>query len=113
MEFSQDLIRGSIVPIVLALLKDRSMYGYEILKLVNVRTNGRLEWKEGTLYPALHRLEADKLVKAFWQDAPADEAPGRKRKYYTITRKGLAELAHRTQEWTQFSGAVNAIILGG
>ena len=112
MEFSQDLIRGSIVPIVLALLKDRSMYGYEILKLVNARTSGRLEWKEGTLYPALHRLEADGLVKAYWQDAPADEAPGRKRKYYTITRKGTAELAHRTEEWTQFSGAVNAIILG-
>ncbi len=121
MEFSQDLVRGSIVPIILALLKDRAMYGYEIVKLVNARTNGRLEWKEGTLYPALHRLEADGLVKASWADAPAAEAPGptgartggRKRKYYAVTRKGLAELASRTQEWTQFSQAVNAIILGG
>ncbi|MHC4718466.1 MAG: PadR family transcriptional regulator, partial [Planctomycetota bacterium] len=50
MDFSQDLVRGSIVPIVLALLHERAMYGYEIVKVVNARTNGRLEWKEGTLY---------------------------------------------------------------
>jgi DNA-binding PadR family transcriptional regulator len=113
MEFSQDLIRGSIVPIILAMLKGRAMYGYEIVKFVNVRTGGRLEWKEGTLYPALHRLEADGLVVSHWEDAPASEAPGRKRKYYSMTRKGRAELTHRTAEWGQFSQAVNAILLGG
>ena len=80
MEFSQDLIRGSVVPIVLSLLKDRPMYGYEIVKVVNARTGGRLEWKEGTLYPTLHRLQAARLISARWADAPSDEAPGRKRK---------------------------------
>ena len=63
MEFSKDLIRGNVVPIILALLKDRTMYGYEIVKVVNSRTDGRFEWKEGTLYPTLHRLEADGMLK--------------------------------------------------
>ena len=112
MDFSQDLVRGSIVPIVLALLKDRPMYGYEIVKVVNARTGGRLEWKEGTLYPTLHRLQADGLVHARWADAPEDEAPGRKRKYYSITNKGRAELARRSDEWRQFSFSVNALLLG-
>ena len=113
MEFSKDLIRGSIVPIVLTLLKDRPMYGYQIVKVVNARTGGRLEWKEGTLYPALHRLEADGLISSKWADAPSDEAPGRRRKYYSISRKGKAELARRSEEWREFSVAVSSIVLGG
>ena len=113
MDFSKDLIRGSVVPIVLSLLDERPMYGYEIVKVVNARTGGRLEWREGTLYPTLHRLQATGLVSAAWADAPADEAPGRKRKYYSITRKGRAELARRNEEWRQFPAAVNAILLGG
>ncbi len=112
MDFSQDLIRGSVVPVILAMLKDRPMYGYEILKLVNSRTNGQLEWKEGTLYPTLHRLQAQRYITAKWADAPSDEAPGRKRKYYSITRKGLAEFTRRTEEWSEFSLAVNAILFG-
>ena len=59
MEFSQDLVKGTFVPVILSLLKERPMYGYEIVKIVNTRTNGLLEWKEGTLYPILHRLQAD------------------------------------------------------
>ena len=112
MDFSQDLIRGSIVPIVLSLLKDRPMYGYEMVKVVNARTDGCLEWKEGTLYPTLHRLQGGGLISARWADAPADQAPGRKRKYYSLTRKGRAELACRAEEWTQFSTAVNALLVG-
>ena len=110
MDFSHDLIRGSVVPIVLSLLKDKPMYGYEMVKVVNARTGGKLEWKEGTLYPALHRLSAAGLVSGKWRDAPKNEAPGRKRKYYSITRKGLTELSRRTQEWKQFSLAVDTMM---
>ena len=113
MDFSKDLIRGSIVPVVLSLLRERPMYGYEIVKVVNARTGGRLEWREGSLYPTLHRLQATGLLSARWADAPSDEAPGRKRKYYAITGKGRAELARRSEEWRQFSVAVNAVLLGG
>jgi PadR family transcriptional regulator len=120
MEFGQDLVKGSIVPIVLALLDERPMYGYEIVKLVNARSGGRLEWKEGTLYPTLHKLQADGLLKARWADPPASsggtsgdgEAGGRKRKYYSITGKGAAELKRRRGEWREFTSAVNGILLG-
>src|SRR5688572_32529780 len=71
MDFSQDLVRGSVVPVVLALLRERPMYGYEMVKHVNARTGGRLNWREGTLYPALHRLESDGLVTAQWREARA------------------------------------------
>jgi PadR family transcriptional regulator len=128
MEFGQDLIKGSIVPIVLALLRERPMYGYEIVKLVNARSGGRLEWKEGTLYPTLHRLESEGLLRSQWAPggaaAPAGErGPGggndgaggatRQRKYYAITGKGRSELARRSDEWREFSTAVNRILLGG
>jgi len=111
MDFSQDLVRGSVVPIVLALLKDKPMYGYEMVKVVNARTGGRFEWREGTLYPALHKLEADRLVTSRWQDVPGEKGEGRSRKYYYITKKGLAELHRRSEEWKEFSFAVNACIL--
>ena len=125
MDFSQDLIRGSVVPIVLALLEERPRYGYEIVKIVNARTNGRFEWKEGTLYPTLHRLEADRLVRSRWRDKTGIEPEGgsgggasggggaKRRKYYAITRRGLGELARRRAEWRQFSEAVNAMLIGG
>ena len=111
MSFSQDLIKGSIVPIILALLKDQAMYGYEIVKLVNVRTGGEFEWKEGTLYPTLHRLEGAGMVKSKWQQVQTDKKAERKRKYYSITRKGQAELARRTEEWRRFSAAVNVMLM--
>jgi PadR family transcriptional regulator PadR len=110
MDFSQDLIRGSIVPIVLSLLRERPMYGYEIVKLVNARSGGRLQWREGTLYPTLHKLESEHLLNAEWMDAPEDEAPGRKRKYYAITRNGRTELERRSREWHDFTDAVARVM---
>ena len=57
MAVNSDLMRGVAEPVILKLLAERTMYGYEIIRLVNERTNGAFEWKEGTLYPCLHRLE--------------------------------------------------------
>ncbi|HZZ42381.1 MAG TPA: PadR family transcriptional regulator [Tepidisphaeraceae bacterium] len=108
MDFSQDLVKGSVVPVVLALLRERRMYGYEMVKQVNARTGGKLEWKEGTLYPTLHRLEGDGLIKAEWE-----EEAGRMRKYYGITGKGRRELERRAEEWKAFSSAVNVLLEGG
>ena len=83
------------------------MYGYEIVKLVNQRTGGRFQWKEGSLYPCLHRLEAAGLLKAVWREAPS----GKARKYYRITRRGRRELASRTAEWREFIEAVNGVLM--
>ena len=109
MNFSQELVKGSIVPVVLKLLKERPMYGYEIVKVVKNRTGGRFEWKEGTLYPALHRLQAQGLVKAKWETAPS----GKRRKYYYLTRKGHQALTVRLAELREFSVALNAIAFAG
>ena len=110
MGFSQDLIRGSVVPIVLNLLNERTMYGYEMVKLVDARTGGKLQWREGTLYPALHRLESEGLLRSEWQMAPSSEGKGRKRKYYAISSKGRAELSRRVKEWEQFSLSINTML---
>ena len=108
MEFDGELVKGSIVPIVLRLLSAREMYGYEMVKVVKERSGGRLEWKEGTLYPCLHRLESKGLVRSAWRESDS----GKKRKYYAVTRRGLRELERRTTEWGEFAGAVNALLLG-
>ena len=109
MNFSQDLIKGSIVPVVLKLLKERPMYGYEMVKVVKDRTGGRFEWKEGTLYPALHRLEAEGLLRAKWELAPTQK----RRKYYYLTRKGRRALEVKIAELREFSVALNAIAFAG
>ena len=110
MEVSQDLVKGSIVPVVLALVRERPMYGYEMVKLVNARTGGKLEWREGTLYPTLHKLESERLISSAWRDSPDGARP---RKYYSITRSGRRELERRAAEWREFSGAVNRVLEAG
>jgi DNA-binding PadR family transcriptional regulator len=110
MNLSQDLVKGTFVPIILSLLKEQPMYGYQMVQFVNARSGGRLEWREGTLYPTLHRLEGQKLIRAKWQQAAGAEG-GRQRKYYFLTPRGLAELAKRATEWQEFSAAVNALVL--
>jgi DNA-binding PadR family transcriptional regulator len=107
-EFDKELVKGSIVPIVLELLHERDMYGYEIVRVVKERTQGRFEWKEGTLYPCLHRLEADGFIRSRWC---ASES-GKMRKYYHVARKGLAELRKRKSEWREFAAAVNMLLMG-
>ncbi|KPK64957.1 MAG: DNA-binding protein [Planctomycetes bacterium SM23_32] len=108
MGFDRELVKGTTATVVLRLLREREMYGYEMVKEVNARTGGLFKWKEGTLYPCLHRLEVDGLLRSHWREAPN----GKKRKYYRITAKGLAELARRTEEWKQFAGGVNVLLLG-
>jgi DNA-binding PadR family transcriptional regulator len=108
MDFDRELVKGTTVPIVLRLLAEREMYGYEIVKVVNDRTDGLFEWKEGTLYPCLHRLESDGLLTGQWREAPN----GRKRKYYRTTAKGRAELREKREEWRQFAHGVNLLLAG-
>jgi len=107
MEFSNEMVKGTVVPIVLKLLSERSMYGYQIIKVVNERTNNAFQWKEGTLYPWLHRLEGDGVITSKWTESET----GRRRKYYELTRRGLAMLDEKTAEWRAFSTAVSAMLL--
>ncbi len=82
------------------------MYGYQIIKELEVRSQGYFKFKEGTLYPALHRLEKSGLLLGKWQTLPS----GRQRRYYYITEKGLSKLAVEKMRWQDFQNAMNLII---
>lgn len=101
-----NLLRGSLDLILLAILEDEPKYGLEIINEAKGRTDGYFEFKEGSLYPALHRLEKAKLLKA--EFAPSDTG-GPRRRYYKLTDKGIKELASRREAFETFDGAVRAI----
>jgi len=82
------------------------MYGYLIIKELEMRSQGYFRFKEGTLYPALHRLEKAGLIRGEWQTLPS----GRQRRYYHITGKGLRSLATTRSQWRDFLVAMNLII---
>jgi DNA-binding PadR family transcriptional regulator len=83
-------------------------YGYEVAQTVAERSDGYFELKEGSLYPALHRLERQKLLRSFWR-----EADGRRRKYYELTHAGRAELAARKRVWRSFAAGINGVLDAG
>jgi PadR family transcriptional regulator PadR len=94
-----DMRTGSTTVMILRLLADKPMYGYQIVKELQSRSEGYFELEQGTLYPALHRLEKDDLVSSRWEII----ADGPSRKYYHITDKGRAELEKSAQQWSDFS----------
>jgi PadR family transcriptional regulator, regulatory protein PadR len=97
---------GSAVEmLILEVIAQRPTYGYEITQTVSERSQGYFELKEGSLYPALHRLERQKLLLASWR-----EADGRRRKYYELTDSGHAELAARKRSWLSFAAGVNGVL---
>lgn len=102
----RDLLKGSSNSLLLCLLGQQPMYGYQIVKELEVRSQGYFKFKEGTLYPALHRLENSGLITGKWQMLPN----GRQRRYYHITAKGLAKLALEKTQWQDFSNAMKLII---
>jgi len=102
----RDLLKGSSNSLLLCLLEQQPMYGYQIIKELERKSQGYFRFKEGTLYPALHRLEEAGLVMGKWQTLPN----GRPRRYYHITAKGLSKLAVERVQWQDFLNAMNLII---
>jgi PadR family transcriptional regulator PadR len=94
-----DMRTGSTAVMILRLLAEKPMYGYQIVKELQARSEGYFDLEQGTLYPALHRLEKDGLVSSQWE--VVEDGPSRK--YYTITEAGQSELAQSVQQWTDFS----------
>jgi len=106
MSKSYELITSSTDSLLLCLLTEQPMYGYQIIKELRGRSQGYFNFKEGTLYPALHRLESEALIEGKWQLLPN----GQQRKYYHITDKGLAQMAEKRDQWLGFLNAMNSII---
>lgn len=95
MNINKDLVAASATPLVLAILSEGESYGYAVMQRVGELSGGELQWTDGMLYPVLHRLERNGLVKSTWRRSEA----GRRRKYYRLTEKGSAQLASQRRQW--------------
>jgi len=100
-----EVLKGHLDALVLAALEAEPAHGYAIIQRLRRRSNEVFMLPEGTVYPALHRLERDGLVKSRWTSAS-----GRRRRVYRITRAGREGLAVRRLEWKTFAKAVEAVL---
>ena len=107
MPVDKSLISGSTSMLILKLLEEKDMYGYEMIKKLKEKSENVFELKEGTLYPILHGLEENGFITSYW-----DETTAKKRKYYAITEKGKKQLKEKKEEWKIFSNGINHV-LGG
>lgn len=107
--YRRELLKGSTETLLLSLLADEPMYGYQLVKEMDRRSSGYFRFKEGTLYPALHRLQRDGLVDGRWEISPS----GQNRRYYHMTARGRARLESMLQEWNLFTRAVDLVARSG
>ena len=106
MNIKKELTKGSSAMLVLSVIEKEDMYGYQIIKEIQLRSDNAFTFKEGTLYPILHNFESDGYVKSYWQESEN----GRKRKYYHITEKGIKLLSKSKEEWESYSTAVKNVL---
>lgn len=109
MKISKSFLAGSAGMLILRLLEEREMYGYEITDVLEKRSDSTFALKAGTLYPLLHSLEQSGYIVS--REAEAEN--GRMRKYYSVTDDGRKFLKNKSDEWECFSGAVNKVMKGG
>jgi PadR family transcriptional regulator, regulatory protein PadR len=102
----RELKRGTLEMILLQLLSERPMYGYELISTLEARGGPPFQLKEGTLYPVLYRLEDAALIEAQWQTVER----GVPRKYYRVTEAGAHEREALVGEWSEFVAAVNRLL---
>lgn len=103
------LLKGAMAYLVLAVLREGEQYGYQVALAIRERSDGAFAPSEGSLYPTLHRLEADGALAATWREGER----GPRRRWYRITASGLGRLAAHEREWEAFSGAVNRVASTG
>ena len=102
----RELLKGSTPLLLLSLLREGPMYGYQIVMTVRERTQGLYILKEGALYPALHKLEASGFMTSHWQTQPN----GRERRYYALLPAGEAFLETKQVEWVRFVTMVSSFL---
>jgi PadR family transcriptional regulator, regulatory protein PadR len=102
---NSEALKGHLDLLLLAAIQPRPAHGYAIADALRARSDGAFDLPEGTLYPALHRLEHAGLVSSRWS-----EVNGRRRRVYQLTAKGQRELAERQKQWRDFSRAIFAVV---
>jgi len=141
MAVDKSLVSGSTSMLILRLLEEKDMYGYEMIERLRCKSGNVFELKAGTLYPLLHGMESKGLLRSYTLldgvrpaeghaagGAPGDSMPdnvrlsaggctakdGKMRKYYSITKEGRKALAQKKEEWTVYSRAVvDVLSMGG
>ena len=101
-------LKGHLDLLILAAVRSEPRHGYAIIESLRLRSSGVFDLAEGTIYPALHRLERAGLLSSRWA-----EHEGRRRRTYRITRTGQKALADQTQQWSLFSRAIAAVVGAG
>jgi PadR family transcriptional regulator, regulatory protein PadR len=102
---TKEMIRGHLDMLVLSIVARGASHGYAIAEQLRLASGGQFELAEGTLYPALYRLEGDGWLTSEWA-----AAEGRRRRIYKITQPGRRELARKHKEWSSFNAAVAGVI---
>lgn len=108
MVFDKGLMGGSSALMVLSLLKQRDLYGYQMIQELSWRSDYVFEFKEGTLYPILHKLENQGMITSYLKEGEK----GKDRRYYHISQKGTRKLDTEKKQWEIFSDCVNKVIGG-
>ena len=103
------MLKGHLDAIVLAALEAGPAHGYAIIEAIRRNSINTFDLPEGTVYPALHRLEAAGLLSSAWMTPPG----GRRRRLYSLTKAGSVALADRRKAWGRFSQAVDTLLGGG
>jgi PadR family transcriptional regulator PadR len=101
-----EVLKGHLDMIVLAALEAGPAHGYAVIERIRLRSGGAFELPEGTVYPVLHRLEQVKFLKSRWEMSPV----GRRRRVYSVTARGIVELANRRLLWRKFSDAIGTFL---
>ncbi len=99
-----EALKGHLDALILAVLESEPLHGYAVIESLKARSGGELALPEGTVYPALHRLEAGGLLASEWSDG------SRRRRVYRLTRKGRRELTTRRGEWRSFATTIEAVL---
>jgi transcriptional regulator len=102
-----EALKGHLDLLLLAALQSEPAHGYAVAETLRTRSDGTFDLPEGTLYPALHRLERASLLASRWS-----EVNGRRRRVYQLTAKGQRALTERHGEWRVFARAVQAVVGG-
>jgi DNA-binding PadR family transcriptional regulator len=103
--FNPQLLRGSLDLMVLSVLAEGPNYGYILQQRLREASAEMIDLQAGTLYPLLHRLEDDKLIRSKW-----DDSTGRRRKWYELTRDGRARLKVQAREWNTYAQCIMRLI---
>lgn len=102
---SKSLVAASTRPLILTILYQGEAYGYQIIHSILQLSGGVLEWSEGTIYPVLHRMEKEDLIRSSWKVSSS----GRRRKYYRLSTAGELELEREKTQWLSVHGVLSKL----